>query len=233
MGVTESVPGPPPSRVMSFGLLSTRAPDGTELKGDEASEPVLLPARSAGATLEGRSPGTGAAVQTFSEGFFVCAHVVPDTRQAASIAIANRINFIPCSIGTPCLPFGCQWISDAVQAALLSWLLLGEALMPAAWIGIGFGVCGILILSFAGRGLHPGTLLRTTVQPAALCGLGAGAGFAVAGIGIKAATMVLSASDLVLGALPCAGGDQCPANDYAGASLWRLWPSQRPCWLHH
>lgn len=91
--------------------------------------------------------------------------------------------------------------TDAVQAALLSWLLLGEALAPVAWFGIGVGVCGVLTLSLAGGGLHPSTLLRATVQPAALCGLGAGAGFAVAGVGIKAATVALGASDVILGAL--------------------------------
>ncbi len=91
--------------------------------------------------------------------------------------------------------------TDAVQAALLSWLLLGEALAPVAWFGIGVGVCGVLTLSLAGRGLHPSTLLRATVQPAALCGLGAGAGFAVAGVGIKAATVALGAPDVILGAL--------------------------------
>ncbi len=91
--------------------------------------------------------------------------------------------------------------TDAVQAALLSWLLLGEALAPVAWFGIGVGVCGVLTLSLAGRGLHLGTLLRATVQPAALCGLGAGTGFAVAGVGIKAATVALAASDVILSAL--------------------------------
>ena len=91
--------------------------------------------------------------------------------------------------------------TDAVQAALLSWLLLGEALAPLAWLGIGVGVCGVLTLSLAGRDLHPATLLRATVQPAALCGLGAGTGFAVAGVGIKAATVALAASDVILGAL--------------------------------
>lgn len=91
--------------------------------------------------------------------------------------------------------------TDAVQAALLSWLLLGEALAPVAWFGIGVGVCGVLTLSLAGRGVHPGALLRATVQPAALCGLGAGAGFAVAGVGIKAATVALAAPDVILGAL--------------------------------
>ncbi len=91
--------------------------------------------------------------------------------------------------------------TDAVQAALMSWLLLHEALAPVAWLGIAVGVCGVMTLSLAGRGLHPGTLLRATVQPAALCGLGAGSGFAVAGVGIKAASVSLAASDTILGAL--------------------------------
>jgi len=91
--------------------------------------------------------------------------------------------------------------TDAMQAALMSWLLLHEALEPVAWVGIGVGLMGVLTLSLAGRGLHPGTLLRATVQPAALCGLGAGTGFAVAGVSIKAASVSLAASDTILGAL--------------------------------
>ena len=87
------------------------------------------------------------------------------------------------------------------QAALLSWLLLGEEMAPVAWFGTGVGTCGVPTLSLAGRDLHMGTLFRATVQPAALCGLGAGAGFAVAGVGIKAATMALAVSDTILGAL--------------------------------
>lgn len=95
--------------------------------------------------------------------------------------------------------------TDAVQAALVSWVLLGEALAPLAWVGIGVGVAGVLTLSLAGRGLDPRALLHASVQPAALCGLGAGAGFAVAGVAIKAAIVGLalppSAQDAVMGAL--------------------------------
>lgn len=91
--------------------------------------------------------------------------------------------------------------TDAVQAALMSWVLLGESLTPIAWAGVGVGVCGVLLLSLAGRGFDPRTLLRASVQPAALCGLGAGTGFAVAGVGIKAATVALAASDTILAAL--------------------------------
>jgi drug/metabolite transporter (DMT)-like permease len=91
--------------------------------------------------------------------------------------------------------------TDAVQAALISWLLMHEALAPVAWLGIGVGVLGVMTLSLAGRGLHLRTLLRATVQPAALCGLGAGTGFAVAGVSIKAASVSLAAPDSILGAL--------------------------------
>ncbi len=91
--------------------------------------------------------------------------------------------------------------TDAVQAAVIAWVLFGQRLEAAAWIGIGVGVAGVLVLSLAGRGLHPAALLRATVQPAALCGLGAGAGFAAAGTGIKAAVQSLNAPDTVLAAI--------------------------------
>lgn len=91
--------------------------------------------------------------------------------------------------------------TDAVQAALLSTVLFGEQLAPIAWLGIAVGVAGVLMLSLAGRGLQPRVLIRASVQPAALCGLGAGTGFAIAGVAIKASSVALGASDVVLGAL--------------------------------
>ena len=91
--------------------------------------------------------------------------------------------------------------TDAMQAAVVSAVVLGEVLSPLAWIGIGVGLGGVLMLSLAGRGLDPRALLRATVQPAALCGLGAGAGFALSGVGIKAALLALGSPSPVLGAL--------------------------------
>ena len=91
--------------------------------------------------------------------------------------------------------------TDAVQAAIIAWIVLGEALPPLAWIGVAIGVCGVLTLSLAGRGLRPRDLLRASVQPAALCGIGAGAGFALAGVGIKSATSALDTPDKILAAL--------------------------------
>ena len=91
--------------------------------------------------------------------------------------------------------------TDAVQAAVLAAVLSHEVLAPLAWVGIGVGVAGVLVLSLAGRGVRPAELLRASVQPAALCGLGAGTGFAVAGVAIKAATGASGATDPLLAAL--------------------------------
>ena len=95
--------------------------------------------------------------------------------------------------------------TDAVQAALAAAVLFREALPAVAWFGIGLGVAGVLTLSLTGRGVgrgvRPMDLLRASVQPAALCGLGAGTGFAVAGLGIKAATGALAVADPLLAAL--------------------------------
>ncbi len=91
--------------------------------------------------------------------------------------------------------------TDAVQAALVAALLFHETLADAAWLGIGLGVGGVLVLSLAGRGLRPMDLLRATMQPAARCGLGAGSAFAVSGIAIKSATVALGVPDKVLAAL--------------------------------
>ena len=91
--------------------------------------------------------------------------------------------------------------TDAVQAVVVSLLVLGETLPPLALAGIGVGVAGVLLLSLAGRGLNLRELLHAMAQPAALCGVGAGAGFVLAGVGIKAATVALAAPDPVLAAL--------------------------------
>ena len=89
--------------------------------------------------------------------------------------------------------------TDAVQAALMGVDFLHEQLTPGAWVGIAIGVAGVQILSLAGQGR--GQLLRASVQPAALCGLGAGAGFALTGVAIKWAVQSLDAPDPVLAAL--------------------------------
>jgi len=138
---------------------------------------------------------TGAALPTPTLGFIAACAVAGLAQVLGTSLLIMAFGHRNFAVGTAYAK------TDAVQAALMSWLLLHEALRPVAWVGIGVGVAGVMTLSLAGRGLHPGTLLRATVQPAALCGLGAGTGFAVAGVGIKAASVSLAATDTVLGAL--------------------------------
>lgn len=91
--------------------------------------------------------------------------------------------------------------TEAVQGAILALLLLGERLSPLSWLGIAIGVGGVLYLSLAGREMSPGSLLKATTQPAALCGLGAGGCFALTAVLIKAANQELAHPDPVLRAL--------------------------------
>jgi len=91
--------------------------------------------------------------------------------------------------------------TEAVQSAVIAWILLGEALHPLAWVGIGIGLSGVLTLSLAGSGLRAAQMMRATFQPAALCGLGAGLGFAVTAILIKVANQSLEGPSLILRAL--------------------------------
>jgi drug/metabolite transporter (DMT)-like permease len=91
--------------------------------------------------------------------------------------------------------------TEAVQGAIAAWIVLGEALTPVACLGVFIGVVGVLVLSLTGRGLQRHELLRATVQPAALCGLGAGLCFAFTAIFIKEANRALGSGHPILQAL--------------------------------
>lgn len=91
--------------------------------------------------------------------------------------------------------------TEAMQAAVIGVLLLGEHLSALAWLGIAVGVSGVLYLSLAGRGLKPAELARGIVQPAALCGIGAGFGFAFTAVMIRAANQDMPEGDPVHKAL--------------------------------
>jgi drug/metabolite transporter (DMT)-like permease len=91
--------------------------------------------------------------------------------------------------------------TEAVQAALIGLLLMGDRLSALSWLGIAVGVGGVLYLSLAGRGTAPGDLLRAIAQPAALCGVGAGFGFAFTAVLIRAANQEMPAGDLIHKAL--------------------------------
>jgi drug/metabolite transporter (DMT)-like permease len=87
--------------------------------------------------------------------------------------------------------------TEAVQGAVLAMVLLGEFLTPLSWAGIAVSVAGVLVLSTGGARLK----LADLVQPAALCGLGAGFGFALTSVFVKRATFAVATPDMVFRAL--------------------------------
>jgi drug/metabolite transporter (DMT)-like permease len=91
--------------------------------------------------------------------------------------------------------------TEAVQGAVLSFLLLGERLHPLAWAGIGCGVMGVMLLSTGGKRMGPGDFLRALGQPAALTGIASGFFFALTAIGIRRATQAVGGDDRILAAL--------------------------------
>jgi drug/metabolite transporter (DMT)-like permease len=91
--------------------------------------------------------------------------------------------------------------TEAVQAALFAWLMLGEALSPLVWAGIAAGVVGVLLLALGGRKIRLSELFASLSQPAALCGLSAGSLFAITGILVKRATQQLGLHDTIAAAL--------------------------------
>ena len=91
--------------------------------------------------------------------------------------------------------------TEAVQAALIALLFLGESFGALAWLGIAVSVGGTLYLSLAGRVSSARDMLAATAQPSALYGLGAGFAFALCAIAIRAATQALDGPDATLRAL--------------------------------
>lgn len=91
--------------------------------------------------------------------------------------------------------------TEAMQAALFAWLILGEKLGPLVLAGIGVGVAGVLFLALGGRKIRAREIVAALGQPAALCGLGAGALFALTGVLVKRATQTLALEDHVAAAL--------------------------------
>lgn len=91
--------------------------------------------------------------------------------------------------------------TEAVQSALLSVLLLGDHLSLFTWIGIGFGVAGVMVLSTGGKRMSPLAFLRALGQPAARYGIASGFAFALTTIGIRAATQEVRTPDHIRAAL--------------------------------
>jgi drug/metabolite transporter (DMT)-like permease len=91
--------------------------------------------------------------------------------------------------------------TEAAQSAVVAFALLHETIRPAAIVGICIGLCGVMTLSLAGRGLKPRDIIAATVQPAALCGLGAGLLFAFTTVFIKLGNQSVAAPSVVVRAI--------------------------------
>lgn len=91
--------------------------------------------------------------------------------------------------------------TEAVQGALLSWVLLGERLSALAWTGIASGVAGVMILSTGGKRMPVRDFIGALGQPAARYGIASGLFFALTAIGVRRATMEVATADPVRAAL--------------------------------
>lgn len=91
--------------------------------------------------------------------------------------------------------------TEAVQAAFIALIFLGESFAPLAWLGIAVSVSGTLYLSLAGRVSSWREVIAATMQPSAIYGLGAGSAFALCALAIRAATQSLDGPDPTLRAL--------------------------------
>ena len=91
--------------------------------------------------------------------------------------------------------------TEAAQSAVIALIILHEVLKPLSWTGIALGLCGVMTLSLAGRGMRPRDILAATTQPAALCGLGAGFLFGFTTIFIKLANQSIDGAGLTVKAL--------------------------------
>lgn len=91
--------------------------------------------------------------------------------------------------------------TETVQAALFGWLILGEPVSMLIGLAVLLGMAGVLTLALGGRDLRGRDVVRALGQPAALCGLGAGALFAITAVFIRRAALHLDPGAPLLAAL--------------------------------
>jgi len=120
----------------------------------------------------------------------------------AGIAQIFGTNLLIASFGPRGFAVGTAYSkTEAVQASIIAVIVLGEVLPALSWAGIAISVFGVMYLSLAGKGLAFGDILRATVQPAALRGMGAGFCFALTAICVRKANIELQGTDPILKAL--------------------------------
>ncbi len=93
--------------------------------------------------------------------------------------------------------------TEAIQAAFIALILLGEVIPWLSWAGIAVSVVAVPLQYNAGKGMTAGALLAATLQRGAMLGIASGFAFAVCAIFIKAANTTLPGEDPILKALVC------------------------------
>nr|MCU0261590.1 hypothetical protein [Ilumatobacteraceae bacterium] len=78
--------------------------------------------------------------------------------------------------------------TEVIQVAVFAAVIAGEPLAPAGWAGVAICLIGVAWLASGGA---LGSLLRRAGDPAARFGVAAGAGFALAAVGIREASRSL------------------------------------------
>ena len=82
--------------------------------------------------------------------------------------------------------------TEAAQTAIFAILILGEPIGPSATVAILVSLTGVMALSLPpGDVARPTRLVRDLASPAALLGMGSGAGFALAAVSYRAAALSL------------------------------------------
>ncbi|HET6536966.1 MAG TPA: DMT family transporter [Sphingopyxis sp.] len=137
----------------------------------------------------------GTSVPSFTGDFYLFSTIGALTQMAGTILLIMSFGHRGFVVGTAFSK------TEAIQAALVTAIFLNEHLPLLAWAGILIGVAGVLTLALAGQGLGSRQLWQSLRQPAALCGLGAGAMFACAAIAVKLATAEISSVGLIGSAL--------------------------------
>jgi drug/metabolite transporter (DMT)-like permease len=91
--------------------------------------------------------------------------------------------------------------TEALQVAVLSWAILSEPLRPIDWIGAIAVLAGVVVLACKGDIGSLSSVLKARGDKAMWAGIGAGGGFAVAAIYIRASSGVLGDHPPVIRAL--------------------------------
>ncbi len=94
--------------------------------------------------------------------------------------------------------------TESIQAALLGLVVLADRLTSGALLGICVGIAGVILMASAGSPKTTGDILRSVTSRGALYGLASGAGFAVAAIGFRGASLTLAGGAAVQAAFTLA-----------------------------